>query len=179
MWKITILRQKNHSFYNYGGRGENFWGKTILRHPKIFAPSSSRGNFFKWPPPPPLAWNPGSAPAKENLGKFEFSGKNVFIYYGTKWWILCTAPGAPPLPPGSAPVLYAIFPLVILVVSWLHNIRLQIIVKIHLFQEITNFFYKFIKPQFFNNNKNMQSSFLHQIRVWSWIFTPWILLEFN
>ena len=30
--------------------------------PQIFAPPSARRNFFKCAPPPPLAWNPGSAP---------------------------------------------------------------------------------------------------------------------
>ena len=30
--------------------------------PKIFAPPSARRNFFKYAPPPPLTWNPGSAP---------------------------------------------------------------------------------------------------------------------
>ena len=30
--------------------------------PKMFAPPSARRNLFKCSPPPPLTWNPGSAP---------------------------------------------------------------------------------------------------------------------
>ena len=41
-----------------------FWRKIVIFHmkyPKNFAPPSARRNFFKCAPPP-LTWNPGSAP---------------------------------------------------------------------------------------------------------------------
>ena len=59
------------------GKNKIFWHKIVIFHtkyPKIFRASLRSAQFFKICPPPPLTWNPGSAP-----GQYKNKNKNVLL----------------------------------------------------------------------------------------------------